>query len=90
MLSLIGWLAIGLVAGLLARLLVAGPHPAGWVMTTAVSLIGSLLGGLIFSLILGIDLKEPGFHAGGLIGSTLGAALVLGAYVAYVWHSPPA
>lgn len=88
MLGFIWWLLIGLVAGLLARALVPGRQPMGWVMTMVLGLIGSVIGGFISSLVFGTDPRDPGFHASGLIMSTVGAVVVLGLYVAYARRSP--
>ena len=39
-------------------------------------------------MIFGTDPRDPGFHAGGLIMSTIGAVMVLGLYVAYAQRRP--
>lgn len=83
MLGFIWWIAIGLFAGLLARLVVPGRQPMGWLLTVGLGLIGSVLGGVISSMIFGTDPMEPGFHAGGLIASTIGAAILLVLYVGF-------
>jgi uncharacterized membrane protein YeaQ/YmgE (transglycosylase-associated protein family) len=83
MLGFIWWLIIGLVAGLLARLLIPGRQPMGWILTMVLGLIGSVVGGFISSLLFGGDPMDPGFRTSGLIMSTLGAALVLGLYIAF-------
>jgi uncharacterized membrane protein YeaQ/YmgE (transglycosylase-associated protein family) len=91
MLGFIWWLIIGLIAGGLARLLIPGRQPMGWLMTTVLGLVGSIVGGLIAAAVFGTDPREPGFHAGGLILSTIGAVIVLGLYVAYAQRRlPPA
>jgi uncharacterized membrane protein YeaQ/YmgE (transglycosylase-associated protein family) len=83
MFALLWWLVIGLIAGLLARLLIPGQQPMGWLLTAGLGLVGSVVGGFISSLVFGTDPRDPGFHTGGLLMSTFGAVLVLGAYVAY-------
>jgi uncharacterized membrane protein YeaQ/YmgE (transglycosylase-associated protein family) len=88
MLGFVWWLLIGLVAGLLARLLVPGPQPMGWLMTIVLGLVGSVVGGFIFTLLSGTDPRDSGFHVGGLILSTIGAVIVLGIYVVYVRREP--
>lgn len=82
MLGFIWWIIIGLVAGLLARLMVPGRQPMGWVLTIILGLVGSVIGGLISSAIFGTDPRDPGFHAAGLVMSTIGAIIVLAAYLA--------
>ena len=71
--SIIGWLILGLVAGALARLLVPGRDPMGWLGTLALGLAGSLVGGFLADLIFDDE-------AIGLFGSVVGAVLVLLVY----------
>ena len=71
--GIFGWIAIGLLAGALARLIVPGRDPMGWVGTLLLGLAGSLVGGLLAGLLFNDD-------AVGLVGSTAGAVIVLFAY----------
>jgi uncharacterized membrane protein YeaQ/YmgE (transglycosylase-associated protein family) len=75
--GIIGWLILGLVAGAIARLLVPGRDPMGWGGTLLLGLAGSLLGGFLADLIFDDD-------AVGLVGSVVGAVIVLLAYNAWV------
>ena len=88
MLGFLWWLIIGLVAGGLARLLIPGKQPMGIVLTILLGLVGSVVGGLISTVVFGYNAADPGFHTGGLIMSTVGALIVLGAYVAYTNRKP--
>ena len=81
MLGFFWWLIIGLVAGGLARLLMPGRQPMGLFMTMLLGLVGSIIGGFVSSLIFGYDPMDPGFHAGGLIMSTVGAIAALAVYL---------
>jgi uncharacterized membrane protein YeaQ/YmgE (transglycosylase-associated protein family) len=81
MLGFLWWLVIGLVAGLLARFLIPGKQPMGWILTAVLGLVGSVVGGGISSVMFGTDPTDPGFHPAGLVMSTVGAAIVLGLYV---------
>ena len=83
MLGFIWWLIIGFVAGLLARFFVPGQQPMTWLMTIVLGLIGSVVGGFISSLVFGTDPMDPGFHASGLVMSTVGAVIALALYVKY-------
>jgi uncharacterized membrane protein YeaQ/YmgE (transglycosylase-associated protein family) len=68
---------IGLVAGFLANLVVGKGRGYSQFELLVAGLAGSVIGGTLFSLLLGegFDLR-----LGGFIGSTIGAILVLGAY----------
>lgn len=81
MLAFFWWLIVGVIAGGLARLLVPGRQPMGILLTMVLGLVGSLVGGFISSLIFGYDPRDPGFHAGGLVMSTIGAIVVLAIYL---------
>ncbi|WP_326523271.1 GlsB/YeaQ/YmgE family stress response membrane protein [Sphingomonas sp.] len=45
--TFLGWLLIGLVAGLLAKLLVPGRDPGGFVVTVLIGIAGALLAGFV-------------------------------------------
>ncbi|MCY2966596.1 MAG: GlsB/YeaQ/YmgE family stress response membrane protein, partial [Planctomycetota bacterium] len=84
MLSFMWWLVIGVVAGGLARLMMPGRQSMGLLATMLLGLVGSVVGGYLSSLFYGYDPSDPGFHAGGLILSTIGAVLVLLVYLKMV------
>jgi uncharacterized membrane protein YeaQ/YmgE (transglycosylase-associated protein family) len=72
--NIIWWLIVGLVAGFLARLLVPGRDPMGFLGTLLLGLVGSVIGGFIASLIFE---TEGDFDPAGLIGSIIGAVIAL-------------
>ena len=76
MLSLLWLLVIGLVAGLLARAIVPGKDSMSMVATLVLGVSGSLVGGLLLGLVTG-GLRDRGFGPAGLIGSVIGAVIVL-------------
>ena len=48
--GIVAWILLGLLAGTIARALVPGPTgPSGCIGTTAVGILGALIGGLIAS-----------------------------------------
>ncbi len=79
MLSLLWLLIIGLVAGLLARAIVPGKDSMGWPATLVLGVAGSVAGGLLLGLLTG-GLRDRGFGPAGLIGSVIGAVLLLLVY----------
>jgi uncharacterized membrane protein YeaQ/YmgE (transglycosylase-associated protein family) len=68
--GIIGWLLLGLVAGALARLLVPGRDPMGWVGTIVLGIVGSFVGGFLANALFDDQ-------AVGLVGSVIGAVIVL-------------
>jgi uncharacterized membrane protein YeaQ/YmgE (transglycosylase-associated protein family) len=76
MLSVIGWIAFGLVVGVVAKLVMPGRDPGGVAVTAVLGIAGALLGGLVGRA---LGFYGPGDAAGYLM-SILGAVLILFAY----------
>lgn len=72
--AIIGWCIFGLIAGAIARLLVPGRQSMGLLLTMALGIIGSLVGGMIAYVAFGAN--DP-YQASGWIMSILGAVIVL-------------
>jgi uncharacterized membrane protein YeaQ/YmgE (transglycosylase-associated protein family) len=68
---------IGLVAGAVARLVVPGRDPMGILGTIVLGMAGSFVGGFLWNLIQYHRLAPHKFHLAGILGSILGAILVL-------------
>ena len=68
---------IGLLAGAVARLVVPGRDPMGILGTIVLGIVGSFVGGFIWNLIQYHRLAPHKFHLAGILGSILGAILVL-------------
>ena len=76
--GIIGWIVIGLIAGVVARWLMPGPDPMGWLGTIVLGIVGSLVGGTLLNLLFGGGLE---LAAAGILGSILGALIAL-----WVWR----
>ena len=76
--GIIGWIVIGLIAGVIARWLMPGPDPMGWLGTILLGIVGSLVGGTLLNLLFGGGLE---LAASGILGSILGALIAL-----WVWR----
>jgi uncharacterized membrane protein YeaQ/YmgE (transglycosylase-associated protein family) len=80
--SLILFLIFGLVVGALARLIVPGREPGGWLTSLALGVAGSFLGGLV-GRALGMY-QTNNVTTGGFVMSLLGAILLVAIYQAVV------
>lgn len=69
------FIVFGLVVGLLARAIMPGTQRMGWIMTSGLGIAGAFLGGFLTSLIT--DERVTDFHTSGLIGSVVGALILL-------------
>jgi len=73
--NLVTWLLLGLVVGVLAKLILPGKDGGGLVLTTLLGIAGAFVGGFIGSL-LGIG-SVTDFSLGSLALATGGALLLL-------------
>jgi len=76
MFGVIGWIVFGLIVGVIAKLLMPGRDPGGFIVTALLGIAGALLGGWIGRF---AGLYRPG-QAGTLIMSILGAIVLLVLY----------
>ncbi len=76
MLGIIGWIIFGLVVGALAKLIMPGKDPGGFVVTTLLGIIGAVVGGFLGRL---LGLYKEGEPAG-FVGALIGALLILWIY----------
>lgn len=68
---------VGLIAGALARLLVPGRQSMSIPMTIAIGLVGSFVGGFLGYLLFHKDSSDGFLQPSGIIGSVIGAIIVL-------------
>jgi uncharacterized membrane protein YeaQ/YmgE (transglycosylase-associated protein family) len=73
---LILFLVFGLIVGALARLIMPGREPGGWVVSMLLGVAGSFLGGFLGNV---LGLYREGEPAG-FIMSLIGAIIVVAAY----------
>ena len=70
-------IVIGLIAGSLARLVVPGRQDMSILMTIVLGVIGSFVGGFLGYLVFHKDAQDGFFQPSGIIGSFIGAVIVL-------------
>jgi uncharacterized membrane protein YeaQ/YmgE (transglycosylase-associated protein family) len=74
--SIILWIVFGLVVGIIAKLLMPGRDPGGFIVTTLLGIAGALVGGFVG--------RAMGFYgpnqSAGWIMSILGAIVLLALY----------
>jgi uncharacterized membrane protein YeaQ/YmgE (transglycosylase-associated protein family) len=72
----IGAIVIGLLAGIVAKLIMPGKDPGGFIVTTLLGIVGAVVATWIGQA---IGWYAPG-EAAGFIGAVVGAIVLLGLY----------
>ena len=74
--AVLGWIVFGLVVGIVAKLLMPGKDPGGFIVTMLLGVVGAMIGGFLG--------RAFGFYgpnqAAGFLMSVVGAILVLFVY----------
>lgn len=78
--GIIGWIVLGLLAGIVAKAVFPGAEDLGVIMTTLLGIGGALLGGLVASLFGLGDPIDEFFDISTWLGAIGGAALLLVLY----------
>ena len=74
--GILSWILFGLVIGIIAKLLMPGRDPGGFIVTILLGIAGALLGGFLGQA---MGLYGPGESAGWIV-SILGAVVLLAIY----------
>ena len=70
------WIAFGLVAGIIAKLLLPGRDPGGCIITMLLGVAGAFVGGFLYSTLTDRPFIAE-FSLGSLVVAVLGSILVL-------------
>jgi uncharacterized membrane protein YeaQ/YmgE (transglycosylase-associated protein family) len=76
MFGILGWIVFGLVVGVIAKVLMPGKDPGGFIVTVLIGIAGAVAGGYIGRALGWYGPEEPA----GFIVATLGAILLLAIY----------
>ena len=74
---ILGLVIVGLIAGALARFLVPGRDPMGIGATIVLGIVGSFLGGFLADVLFRDETADRGLTPAGILGSVVGAIIVL-------------
>jgi uncharacterized membrane protein YeaQ/YmgE (transglycosylase-associated protein family) len=78
LLNVVLWCLFGLIAGAIAKFLMPGRDPAGFITTIVLGVVGAFLGGFIGSKLFNWDVT--GFNLPSFVVAICGALLVLVIY----------
>jgi uncharacterized membrane protein YeaQ/YmgE (transglycosylase-associated protein family) len=75
--SIIAWIVLGLVAGLLANLLIPGRRSQGLIVTCLIGIAGALIGGWLATKLFHIHTLHGFFNLDTWLTAIVGAAILL-------------
>jgi uncharacterized membrane protein YeaQ/YmgE (transglycosylase-associated protein family) len=84
MFGVLGWILFGLIAGVIAKLMMPGRDPGGFIITVCLGIAGALLGGFLGRV---MGLYSQG-EAAGMFMSILGAVILLALYRVFFARRP--
>ena len=77
--ALIWWIIVGLIAGVIAKLLMPGRDPGGFIITIILGIVGAIIGGWLLRTFLDIGTAGTGFIMS-IIAGIIGAVILLAIY----------
>ncbi len=81
--NIISWIIFGLIAGVIAKLIMPGNDPGGFIITVLLGIAGAIVGGFVGGSILGVG-GDTGIGSSGfftqLIFAVIGAIILLAVY----------
>ncbi|MEU6621043.1 GlsB/YeaQ/YmgE family stress response membrane protein [Streptomyces litmocidini] len=75
--GIIGWILLGLLAGIIAKALMPGRDPGGCIVTILIGIAGALLGGWLGKVIFGVDSIDGFFELSTWIAAIVGSVILL-------------
>jgi len=73
-------IVVGLIAGILGKLIMPGKDPGGIIVTILLGIAGSFVGGFLGNILPIIPSGDGGLSIGQIISSTIGAIVLLFIY----------
>jgi uncharacterized membrane protein YeaQ/YmgE (transglycosylase-associated protein family) len=84
--SIIAWVLLGLVAGAIAKTLMPGKDPGGFVVTILIGIAGAVIGGFLWNLLTGHN-SYGDFDIGGILIAVVGSIILLAGYRRFGAHA---
>ena len=76
--GIFSWFIVGLIAGLLAKFILPGRDPGGFIVTVLTGMAGAIVGGFVFRILGGVG--ATGFNLWSILVATVGAMILLALY----------
>ncbi len=76
--SVVSWILVGVIAGVLAKVILPGRDPGGFLLTPLIGMAGAVVGGIVFRILGGVG--ATGFNLWSILVATVGAMILLALY----------
>jgi uncharacterized membrane protein YeaQ/YmgE (transglycosylase-associated protein family) len=76
--GILAWIVLGLIAGAIAKAVMPGDDPGGFIVTTLIGIVGAFLGGFLGNMLTGTGLN--GFSLWSILLAIVGSLLLLWIY----------
>jgi uncharacterized membrane protein YeaQ/YmgE (transglycosylase-associated protein family) len=78
--GILAWIILGLLAGAIAKMLLPGKDPGGFIVTTLIGVAGAIIGGFLAGLLFGQQTVDEFFDLSTWITAIVGAIILLMIY----------
>ena len=78
--GIIAFIILGLLAGLIAKAIMPGKDPGGYIVTTVIGVAGALIGGFLSAAIFGAHPLDEFFDISTWLTAIVGAVILLALY----------
>ena len=85
--GIIAFIILGLLAGAIAKALMPGDDPGGWIITAVVGVVGAILGGFLAGALFGADPMDEFFDISSWLTAIVGSIILLALYRVVVGRS---
>ena len=88
--GIIAFIILGLIAGALAKALMPGDDPGGFIVTAIIGVVGALLGGFLAGVLFDADPMDEFFDISTWLTAIVGSILLLLIYRMIIGRGTPA
>lgn len=78
--GIIAFIILGLLAGAIAKALMPGDDPGGWIITAVIGVVGALLGGFLAALLFNAHPLDEFFDISTWLTAIIGSIILLAIY----------